>query len=122
MSNKLHNLPQLKPLRQRLRSHMTSAEIALWVHLQRSRLDGRKFRRQHSIGSFVVDFYCPTEHLAIELDGSPHDTESGWQRDQKRAAFLQSLGIRVVRFENRDVLNNPEGVLSEIRRHFADNK
>jgi very-short-patch-repair endonuclease len=120
MSNKLHNLPQLKPLRQRLRSHMTSAEIALWVHLQRSRLDGRKFRRQHSIGRCIVDFYCPMERLAIELDGSPHDTESGWQRDQDRAAFLQSQGIRVVRFENRDVLNNLEGVLSEIRRHFAD--
>ena len=119
MNNKLHNLPQFKSLRRSLRSNLTPAEAALWQHLQRSQLDARKFRRQHGIGSFIVDFYCPAEHLAVELDGAPHDTESCWQYDQNRTAVLQSLGIKVLRFENQDVLNNMEGVLSEIRQHFA---
>ena len=115
---KIHNLTRLKPVRENLRATMTPAEIALWKQLQDSQLQGRKFRRQHSIGNYVVDFYCPVEKLAIELDGSPHDTEQGFQRDAQRGVWLGTVGVRVLRFENRDVLNNMEGVLVEICRHF----
>ena len=115
---KFHNLPRLKPIRKNLRATMTPAEIALWKQLQDSQLQGHKFRRQHSIGNYVVDFYCPVEKLVVELDGSPHDTEQGYQRDVRRDAWLETVGVSVLRFENRDVLNNMEGVLVEICRHF----
>ncbi len=115
---KIHNLTRLKPVRKILRANMTTAEIALWKQLQNSQLRGRKFRRQHSIGNYVVDFYCPAEKLVIELDGAPHDTEQGFQRDVKRDEWLGTVGVRVLRFENRDVLTNMEGVLVEISRHF----
>ena len=118
MQTKTHNRSALKPFRKTLRANMTPAEAALWKHLQRSQLEGRKFRRQHGVASFIVDFYCPDERLAIELDGSPHDTESGWQRDEQRTNALHVLGIKVIRFENRDVLHHTEGVLTEIKRCF----
>lgn len=105
-------------MRKVLRANMTTAEIALWKQLQSSQLAGRKFRRQHSIGNYVVDFYCPSEKLVVELDGAPHDTEKGFQRDAQRDAWLGTVGVRVLRFENRDVLTNMEGVLVEISRHF----
>ena len=117
---KIHNLTRLKPVRKVLRANMTTAEIALWKQLQNSQLQGRKFRRQHSIGNYVVDFYCPAEKLVIELDGAPHDTEQGYQRDAQRDAWLVTVGVSVLRFENRDVLNNMEGVLVEICRHFKN--
>jgi len=95
---------------------MTPAEIRLWQALKHRQVDDLKFRRQHSIGPFIVDFYCPSAKLIVELDGSAHDSETAWQRDEQRTAYLVSLGLRVVRFENRDVMENLEGVLSEIRR------
>jgi very-short-patch-repair endonuclease len=112
------NLPDLKPRRQSLRSSMTHAEIALWQALKRSQLAGRKFRRQHSIGSFVLDFFCPAESLAVELDGSSHDSAAANERDEIRDAFLSSIGISVMRFENRDVMENLEGVLAAISSRF----
>ena len=115
---KIHNLTRLKPVRKILRTNMTTAEIALWKQLQNNQLQGRKFRRQHSIGNYVVDFYCPAEKLVIELDGATHDTEQGFQHDVKRDAWLGTVGVRVLRFENCDVLTNMEGVLVEISRHF----
>jgi very-short-patch-repair endonuclease len=114
MARACSNLTVLKPRRQRLRSSMTPAEIRLWQALKGRQLSGRKFRRQHSIGFFVLDFFCPAEGLAVELDGSSHDSAAANERDQNRDAFLASVGIRVVRFENRDVMENLEGVLAGI--------
>ncbi len=68
----LHNRKYLKENRKMLRSNLTPAEAELWKHLKSSQLYGRKFRRQHSIGNFILDFYCPSEKLAIELDGQIH--------------------------------------------------
>ncbi|MDX1252636.1 MAG: endonuclease domain-containing protein [Gammaproteobacteria bacterium] len=116
---KLHNRNHLKPLRRALRAHLTPAEACLWKYLQRGQLAGRKFRRQHSIGPYVVDFYCPAESLIIELDGAAHDGEQAWAHDEQRTAFLTTQGLRVVRFENRDVLENLEGVLAAIRQQFV---
>jgi very-short-patch-repair endonuclease len=118
---KLHNHPNLLYRRRELRSSLTSAEATLWKQLQRRQLFGWKFRRQHSVGRFVLDFYCPDARLAVELDGSPHDSEAGQRRDVERDEFLVTHGIRVVRFENRDVITNLEGVLAEITRVIEGN-
>ena len=115
---KLNNDPSIKPLRRRLRSALTPAEARLWTQLQGRQLDGRKFRRQHSVGNYILDFYCPEEHLAVELDGAAHDHETAVQRDEARTRHLDSLGITVARFENREVFENLDGVLCAIRSHF----
>jgi very-short-patch-repair endonuclease len=114
-----HNAPELKSRRRELRATLTPAEALLWQHLQRSRLEGRKFRRQHSVGPYVLDFYCPSERLAVELDGAAHDHELAWRRDVLRTTYLASTGVRVIRFENDDVVRNPEGVLASITRCFG---
>jgi len=117
---RIHNAQPLKPRRKELRATMTPAEIRLWQALKHSQLNNLKFRRQHSIGPFVADFYCPAAKLVIELDGSVHDSETVQQWDKERTAYLVSLGLRVVRFENREVMENLEGVLAEIRNRASD--
>ena len=115
---KLNNTEELKPLRRRLRRTLTPAEAALWNLLGKSRLQGRKFRRQHSIGPYVVDFYCAQEGLAIELDGAAHDSERRADHDSDRTKFLEKSGLRIVRIENREVFDNPDGVLAYIAQQF----
>ena len=115
---KIHNRKYLKDRRKELRNNLTSAEAALWSLLKGKQLKGRKFRRQHSIGNYIVDFYCPAEKLAIELDGDGHFTSGGWEDDQEREEFLENQGIRVIRFENDEVFLATESVLEEIEKNF----
>lgn len=75
MKTQIHNIRILKENRQGLRNTPTPAEAALWLKLRKSQLDGRKFRRQHSVGTYILDFYCPSEMLGIELDGADHFTK-----------------------------------------------
>ena len=117
MTKRLNNLIGLKNNRKELRNNLTPAEAKLWFYLKSSQL-GEKFRRQHSVGSYILDFYCPRKKLAVELDGSPHDTEQGYQNDQKRTEYINKQGIKVIRFENKEVINNTEGVLIEIGKHL----
>lgn len=117
MVKRLNNLIRLKNNRKELRKHLTPAEAKLWSHLKNSQL-GEKFRRQHSVGNYILDFYCAKKKLAVELDGSPHDTEQGYQNDQIRTEYINKQGITVIRFENKDVINNIEGVLVEIKKHL----
>jgi very-short-patch-repair endonuclease len=77
MTTKLYNIPLLKDTRKNLRKNMTPAELVLWDMLKEKRFYGRKFRRQHSIGYYIADFYCPSEELIIELDGQHHFTTEG---------------------------------------------
>ena len=93
-----------------LRRGMTDAERALWCHLRAGRLDGLKFRRQHPIPPYVVDFYCDAARLVIELDGSQH-TEG---RDLHRTRFLESKGLTVLRFWNDDALLRTQSVLEAV--------
>lgn len=116
---RLHNIPALKARRRELRASLTPAEAVLWKYLQSRQLDGRKFRRQHSIGRYIVDFYCPELKLAIELDGAAHDSARADAGDRIRDEFLRSLGIRMLRYENREVMANLEGVLLHMRSHFG---
>jgi very-short-patch-repair endonuclease len=104
--------------RKELRAGLTPAEATLWRLLQRSQLQGRKFRRQHSIGPYIVDFYCPEERLVVELEGSAHDSERAAARDDVRERFLSNAGLSVLRVENRNILENPDGVLELIRQQF----
>ena len=115
---KIHNEKRLKVVRRALRNNATSVEGTLWRYLKRSQLRGRKFRRQHSIGPYVVDFYCPAEKLAVELDGETHNDPGRREYDDEREAYLRDQDIRIVRFENKEVFENLEVVLEGIAWHF----
>ena len=115
----IHNIKPLKPVRKYLRNSLTPAEAVLWKNLQRSQLDGKKFRRQHSIGSYIVDFYFPECRLAIELDGEGRFNSIKAGYDTERTAFLNAMNVRVIRFENRIVFENLDGVLETIRRELV---
>ena len=85
----------------------------------KSTTSGPQVQTRPSVGPYVLDFYCPRERLAVELDGAAHDHERAAERDEAGPRYLGSLGIRVVRFENRDVMNNMEGVLQMIQDQFG---
>ena len=116
---RLNNRPAHKSRRRALRASLTLAEARLWLHLKQGQLKGRKFRRQHSVGAYILDFYCPAEKLPIELDGASHDHDTAQAQDFRRTRYLQDQGIRVIRFENRDVMENLEGVLAAIASQFG---
>ena len=115
---KLYNISFLKETRKALRKNMTEAELVLWEVLKGKKLCGRKFRRQYSIGYYIADFYCPSEKLVIELDGQHHFTLEGKSRDIERDMHLALMEKRVLRFENKEVLNNLTGVLKVIKENF----
>ncbi len=96
-----------------LRSTMTDAERTLWRALRRKQLDGHRFRRQHPIGRYIVDFFCPEAKLIVELDGGQHAEQADYDAD--RTEWLEARGYRVVRYWNPDVLGNLEGVLEDLR-------
>jgi very-short-patch-repair endonuclease len=115
----LHEIPELQTFRKELRANLTPAEAALWKMIQGSRLEGRKFRRQHSVGLYILDFYCPAEKLAVELDGQVHNNEQANQYDHERKLFLEFYGIKVIRFENKWVFEDSGWVLDRIKSHFG---
>ncbi|HWD57970.1 MAG TPA: endonuclease domain-containing protein [Stellaceae bacterium] len=99
----------------RLRRTMTDAERRLWFALRDRRLAGFKFRRQHPIGNFIVDFACTKHHLVVEADGGQHaESES----DARRTALIEAMGWRVMRFWNNDILANTEGVILTLLREL----
>jgi very-short-patch-repair endonuclease len=95
-----------------MRGEMTPSERKLWARLRAGRLEGFHFRRQQVIEPYIVDFYCHQAALVIEVDGGVHQEQQEY--DHKRDLDLQSLGLRVIRFSNTDVNQNPDGVLEEI--------
>ena len=106
--------PKLVARSKRLRNDPTTAESILWQHLRRSQLQGYKFRRQQPIGPFIVDFYCSSAKLAIELDGSSHEGKDGY--DGFRESGIEGRGVRVLRFLNSEVISDIQGVVAEIAR------
>jgi len=116
----LFNIKGLKSFRSSLRNRSTSAEATLWNFLKSKRIEGRKFRRQYSIGNYIVDFCCPSEKLIIELDGDPHGEYHRIQKDENRDKYLESLGFIVLRFENRFVFQDPEYLKNEIRKFINE--
>jgi very-short-patch-repair endonuclease len=115
----IHNHSAMKPRRKDLRRALTPAEAVLWRGLQRSQVNGKKFRRPHSVGNYILDFYCPECRLAVELDGQGYFNSTISEYDYRRSEYLKKLNIRVLRFENRFVFEHPEGVLHSIREHLT---
>ena len=97
-----------------LRSDMTNGEKLLWSRLRAHRMDGRKFRRQHVIGTYIVDFVCLQSRLIIEVDGDRHGDDQREALDAERDVYLAKSGFRVLRFGNHNVMTNLSGVAEEI--------
>lgn len=116
--SKIHNHKYLEARRKELRKNLTSSEATLWKSLQRKQLHGRKFRRQHSIKNFIVDFYCASEQLIIELDGAVHLDFAQQNYDAGRTEIIEKLGFNILRFENKLIFENLPYVLEEIINHF----
>jgi len=106
-------------LKRRFRSNMTGQETRLWSRLRARQLQGLKFRRQHGIGPYIVDFYCPEQSLVIEVDGDSHADADQIVKDQRRDRYFQSLGLRVIRYINDDILNNLDGVLEDLAERLS---
>ncbi len=102
-----------------LRKTMTKAEEKLWNHLRKKQIEGLRFRRQHPIGKFIVDFYCHALKLVIEVDGNIHQEEIQQERDENRTYEIQKLGLTVIRFDNEMVLSNISRVLKEIKEYIG---
>ena len=116
----LFNRKSLGKYRTTLRNNLTSAEASLWNLLKHRQVSGYKFRRQHSIGNYIVDFCCPQEMLIIELDGNLHGEYQQIERDEIRDNYLKKLGFAVIRFENKLVFQDPEFVIKEIKKCLSD--
>lgn len=118
MNNEKHNRKYLKTYRRDLRNNSTKPERMLWKALQKSQFEGRKFRRQQSIENYIVDFYCPSEKLIVELDGEVHHNFVNQNYDDKRSVRLKELGFKVIRFENKLVFEQMDMILQAIKDKF----
>ena len=101
-----------------LRKRQTDAEKKPWVILRNRQLAGAKFRRQFSIGSYILDFYAPEFRLCIEADGGQHYEDKGKQGDKVREKELSKLGVEILRFNDNEILNNIEGVFEIIQKNL----
>ena len=104
----------LKSLSRQLRGRLTDAEKLLWLKIRRKQIKEHQFFRQKPIGSYIVDFYCKEARLVIEIDGGQHYEDENIKADKTREEFLKSLGLRIMRFTNLDVLRNMDGVIAKI--------
>ncbi|MEE2525397.1 DUF559 domain-containing protein [Hyphobacterium sp. HN65] len=102
----------------RLRNNLTNAETILWSRLRRGGLNGQKFRRQHPIGPYIVDFACIQARLVVEVDGATHSTPDEVAYDRRRTRFLRKHGWFVYRATNPDIYENLNGVLEGIAAHL----
>jgi very-short-patch-repair endonuclease len=112
--NMLQYNKDLKTFSRQLRKDMTDAEKLLWSRIRYKHIKGFQFYRQKPMGKFIVDFYCPKANLVIELDGGQHYSEDGIEKDKIRDDFMSKMGIKVLRFSDREVFENIEAVLEKI--------
>jgi very-short-patch-repair endonuclease len=110
----LINRGKQTPTRKYLRNNSTKAERLLWSRLKGRQMLDFKFRRQQGIGSYILDFYCSEVGLAIEIDGETHVTDDEIEYDKNRQREIEELGIQFLRFTNRDVFDNLDGVMEMI--------
>ena len=111
---RFYNKRKVKGSRRYLRRQMPPAERLLWLYLRNRKIKGFKFRRQYSIGRYVVDFYCPKARFVIEVDGPTHLTKKARIYDRQRQQKIEHLGIKFLRFNNPDVYQNIEGACKRI--------
>lgn len=117
---KAFNKASEKIKRRMLRKNMPLAEVILWTKLKDKGFGGYKFRRQYSVGKFVIDFYCPMLKLAIEVDGDSHFTEEAKLSDRERQVMIEDFGIIVLRFTNNEIYENIDGVMNKIAAYLKD--
>jgi len=110
--------PEIFRFAEKLRSNMTEAERKLWEFL-RLKPKGFKFRRQHPFGRYILDFYCHKAKLSIEVDGKSHELAEQKELDETRTIVIENYGIRELRFTNKEVMNQFEGVKHTILDHLA---
>ena len=110
-----NNIYEKKEQRRDLRNTMTPSEVTLWKMLRKKQVNNSRWRRQYSIGPYILDFYCPELRIGIELDGKEHFTSEGELYDNRRSEYLfHTYGIRILRFENEDIYHSISSVLDEI--------
>ncbi len=109
---------EIRARARRLRKKSTKAEELLWEVLRNEKLAGLKFRRQHPAANYILDFYCHSQKMAIEIDGPVHDSDWHEESDIKREQVLKSLGIKVIRFRNDEVLFDLNLVISNIKEQI----
>ncbi|KAA3641388.1 MAG: endonuclease domain-containing protein [Proteobacteria bacterium] len=112
--------PKIKELARQLRNQSTKSEIKLWQFLKGKQLKGYRFIRQKPLLNYIADFYCYDLKLVIELDGYTHDFEEGQNRDIQKQKELEDVGLMVVHFTDKDVMDNIEGVLTHLMRVIID--
>lgn len=112
--------PKLKMLARQLRNNSTKSEIKLWEHLRNKGMLGYDFDRQKPIDNYILDFFCYDLMLGIELDGNTHNEEYIYQKDLRKEARLKELGITVLRFDDKDVMQHINNVLRVIENTIDD--
>jgi very-short-patch-repair endonuclease len=117
---KIYNITSGKQKRQTLRNETPPAEQRLWARLRGRQILGFKFRRQYSVDHYVIDFYCPRLKLAIEVDGDSHFQDAAEDYDAQRQQYIEALGIRFLRFTNREVYERLNDVLEVILRTLRE--
>lgn len=118
--SRVFNRAEIRDKRRELRKNMTPAEVLLWSELKGKYLNGYKFRRQYSVGPYVIDFYCPKLRLAIEIDGDAHfESDTAVARDRRRQRFIEAYGITFVRFTTHDVCSNLTGVIEGLLKYLS---
>ena len=105
-----------------LRKDQTPAERLLWSRLRARQVSGCKFRRQHPVDKYILDFYCREAHLTVEIDGGQHADDEHKRKDDLRTSIINGKGIRVIRFWNNDVLENLDDVIAEIDAALNETK
>lgn len=113
-ADQIHNRKELKEIRRDLRNNATTEEEVLWKFLKNKKL-GYKIRRQHSVFNYVLDFYCASKRLAIELDGAHHYTDEGKEDDKERDGVLRTMNLKILRFPNSMIRDNLDEVLEKIK-------
>lgn len=118
MGQLIHNRKGMEVFLRELRKNPTLLESLLWKKLQANQLEGRKFRRLHSIGVYILDFYCPKERLCIEIDGNVHKSPEAIIHDRERDQTLSQLHIHTLRISNDEIETDIEAALTKIRDYF----
>lgn len=108
------NKTEMKDRRRELRSNITPCEKLMWIFLRSRNTKGQKFRRQYSVDSYVIDFYCPSLKLAIEIDGEIHEKEDQKKYDAERQKHIEQFGIRFLRIKNEEVINDMDKVMKNV--------
>ena len=111
--------PEMLRIAGDLRKSMTPAEKVLWERLRNKQVSGLRFRRQHPIKDFVVDFFCYDAMLVIEVDGTVHDETSQKERDEQRTIILKKLGLKEIRFANYEVIHHTDQVIKKIETEIG---